>query len=84
MLNRRTADRTRTHYRVKLIADEWTFDADLADHSAEGARLMLDSPVKIGTPVRLLVARDSFEGEVRYCVYEADRRRYTVGLRLAS
>ncbi len=84
MLDRRTADRSRTHYRVTLIADEVTFDAELADHSAEGARLMLESPVKIGTLVRLLVAQDSFDGEVRYCVYEADRRRYTVGLRLAS
>jgi hypothetical protein len=67
---------------VKLIANDETLDAELADHSAEGARLRLESPVKIGTQVQLLVARDSFEGEVRYCIYEQERGSYAIGLRL--
>ena len=82
MTDRRTADRTRSEYRVQLIANETTLDAELTDHSDDGARLRLETPVKIGTPVRLLVARDEFQGEVRYCIWEAERNRFAVGLRL--
>ncbi|MEO8100123.1 MAG: PilZ domain-containing protein [Acidobacteriota bacterium] len=83
-MNRRSDERNYVRASVKLaLGDEEELDAEVADHSVEGARLILDSPVKIGTRVRLYLRGDQFGGTVRYCTLDEGRGKYVVGVQMA-
>lgn len=85
-MDRRNLDRTRVHYPIKLAIgageESLEVDAELLDHSSEGARLIVEKPVKLGSLVRLLVGADQFSGAVRYCTLDQARGRYLIGVRL--
>lgn len=77
-------DRARVQDKLTLITSEGAEVAvDLVDHSPEGAKLMLDRPVRIGTSVELMVNNDPLRGVVRYCT-KGDRGGYTIGLKFGA
>jgi hypothetical protein len=57
-------------------------EAEIVDHSSQGARVLVEKPIQLGTVVRLVVGSDQFSGLVRYCTREDGRGKYTVGVRL--
>ncbi|MEO8100124.1 MAG: PilZ domain-containing protein [Acidobacteriota bacterium] len=85
MNDRRSEDRSHVSYHVKLTVGEGDeLDAELADHSPEGMRLILVSPIRIGSRVSLSLEGGPFIGTVRYCTRDEDRGKYVVGVLLGS